>query len=343
MEKQVLVISEKDVQDIIGERHIDLNREIEKALLITGQKKCILPDKISQIFDGSVQTRINCMPATLLEEKVSGMKWVSVFPTNSKKGIKNVSGAVLLSEIRTGKLLCLCSATVLTALRTAAVGAVAAKYLAPRKVDTIGFIGGGEEAKFHLIQIKKMFPQIRYCKIASRTSVSEKRFVEEMSACYPQITFLKCGSNFQNAVKGADIVVTATSSQEQLLQTDWIEPGMLYIHVGGVEDEYGVVKRADKIVCDDWEAVKHRAQTISRMYQEGYLEDKDIYANLCEIIQGERPGREDDKEFIYFDSVGLATIDIYLAYQIYQAAQKENIGKYVDLENVVHVDYSKYI
>ena len=68
-------------------------------------------------------------------------------------------------------------------------------------------------------------------------------------------------------------------------------PECFYIHVGGWEDEYGVALKADKIVCDDWNASKHRTQTICRMYKEGLLKDKDIYADLAEIIAGQKKGR----------------------------------------------------
>ena len=72
------------------------------------------------------------------------------------------------------------------------------------------------------------------------------------------------------------------------------------VKILGWEDEYGVAQKADKIVCDDWEVVKHRSQTLCRMYKDGLLKDSDIYANLSELIAGTKPGRENDNEFIYF-------------------------------------------
>ena len=91
-----------------------------------------------------------------------------------------------------------------------------------------------------------------------------------------------------------DIIVTAISGQAPVLKARDVRAGMLYIHVGGWEDEYGVALKADKIVCDDWNASKHRTQTICRMYKEGLLKDKDIYADLAEIIAGQKKGRESD-------------------------------------------------
>ena len=105
-----------------------------------------------------------------------------------------------------------------------------------------------------------------------------------------------------------------------------MDEGTFYCHVAGLEDEYAVAERADKIVVDDWEVVKHRTQTISRMYNEKLLRDEDIYANLSEIISGNKLGRENDKEFIYFNSVGLSFLDIALSNWMYEKVVEQKKG-----------------
>ena len=143
---------------------------------------------------------------------------------------------------------------------------------------------------------------------------------------HSDIEFIPCGNDYEAAVKDSDIIVTAISGQEEILKAKWIKEGSLYIHVAGLEDEYNVSKRAAKIVCDDWECIKHRTQTISRMYKDGLLNDSDIYGNLDEIITGKKKGRENDSEFIYFCSVGLAYIDVSFAKYIYEKCVDEEIG-----------------
>lgn len=331
MKEKVLILTEQDVLQAVQNPKFDIIDEVEHALVIHIGNQVMVPDKISQVFNQKTQERINCMPATLLSEKVSGVKWVSVFPPNIEKGRDNVSGSILLSELEYGTLLAVVSATLLTTMRTAAVGAVAAKYLAKKDVSIIGFIGSGEEAKMHLIMICKVHKNIRHCKVASRRPESEIKFIKELSNLFPDIQFEACKSDYEKSVRGSDIVVTATSCQEELLKAEWIEAGMLYIHVGGLEDEFGVSEKATKIVCDDWEAVKHRTQTISRRYKQGLLKDDEIHGNLGNIISGKIVGREFEEEFIYFNSVGLATIDIYLAKCIYQIAKEQCRGAGVDM------------
>ena len=142
--------------------------------------------------------------------------------------------------------------------------------------------------------------------------------------------FVACGNDYQAAVKDADIIVTAISGQKDILKACWIKKGAFYIHVAGWEDEYAVPKSAAKIVCDDWECIKHRTQTISRMYKEGLLKDDEIYGNLDEIVAGEKPGRESADEFIYFCSVGLAFIDVSFANYTYEKAKKLNKGTWFE-------------
>ena len=303
----------------------------------------IMPDKISQIFDEVSQNRINCMPATLIDEKICGMKWVSVFPSNAPKGVQNVTGIMLLSELETGFPIAVIDGTLSTKMRTAAVGCTAAKYLAPSKVETIGIIGAGEEARMHFTLLKHMFPTIKVCRVSSLNTEIEQGFIDKFKDIVPDVKFITCNNDSHHCASGADIIVTAISGQSPVLKAADITKGGLYIHVGGWEDEYGVAQKANKIVCDEWEVVKHRSQTLCRMYKEGLLKDGDIYANLSELIAGTKVGRENDDEFIYFNSVGLSYIDINFANYIYEEAKKRGLGQNVVMAENNNVDYISLI
>ena len=79
-------------------------------------------------------------------------------------------------------------------------------------------------------------------------------------------------------------------------------------------------------MCDDCETVKHRTQTVSRCYQDGVITDEDVHGNLIDVLSGEIAGRENDEEFIYFNAVGLAYVDVSIAYAMYEKALKANVG-----------------
>lgn len=303
---------------------------VERSFLSWREGKVILPDKSSQIIDGGWQNRVNCMPATLLDEGVSGAKLVSVFPENAGKGIPNVSGAIVLLSARTGERLAVMDAGFVTALRTALVGALGAKRLSKPEPKTLGILGSGEQARMHALVLCGLFPSIKECRVASRNPAHSASAVSELSRLMDGVDLADCGDAFKRSASGADIVVTAISGQEEVLRAAWLSPGALYIHVGGLEDEYDVALKADKIVCDSWEAVKHRAQTISRMYKDGILSDGDIHADIAEVISGEKPGREGETEIIYFDSVGMAFTDIAIAYELLERCKPLGLGVSVE-------------
>lgn len=333
----IKTISQEDVAAIFKGNADAIYSIIEDSFKKYLADDIIMPDKISQIFDEASQNRINCMPATLIDEKICGMKWVSVFPSNAPKGVQNVTGIMLLSELETGFPIAVIDGTLSTKMRTAA------KYLAPSKVETIGIIGAGEEARMHFTLLKHMFPTIKECRVSSLNTEIEQGFIDKFKDIVPDVKFVTCNNDSHLCASGADIIVTAISGQSPVLKAADITKGGLYIHVGGWEDEYGVAQKANKIVCDEWEVVKHRSQTLCRMYKEGLLNDEDIHANLSELIAGTKVGRENDDEFIYFNSVGLSYIDINFANYIYEEAKKRGLGQDVVMAENNVVDYASLI
>lgn len=321
-----LLISVNDQKQIFKNNMEAAIATVEYAFSRKAVNDIYLPDKISHVFDELTQNRINCMPGALLSDGVYGVKWVAVFPENPKEGYRNVTGTTILSELSHGHTLSVMDSGYLTDIRTAAVGATAAKYLSKADSEIIGFIGAGQQARRHLDTIMTVRPSIKKCYVSSRTSQTVADFIEEERFLHPAVEFIDCGNDYKRAVCQADIIVTAISGQCDLLKAAWIKEGAFYIHVAGWEDEYAVAQKASKIVCDEWENVKHRTQTISRMYKEGILKDEDIYGNLIEIITGKKSGRDNDKEFIYFCSVGLAFIDVAFARFVYEQAKKNGLG-----------------
>ncbi len=324
-------------EDLLKAGCLDFNMAIkaaEAAMLANRRGEVIFPDKIVQIFNQETQERINCLPATLTSEKVCGMKWVSVFPPNvSLYGLQNLTALFVLSEIEKGFPLAVLEGTLASNIRVGTMGAIAAKYLAPPSPEVIGFIGSGEQSKMHLLAMKAVRPGITRCRIGAKTVEEEEQFIEQMAPILPGMSFLGTKTDLEQAIRDADIIVTATSAQAPLLKADWMKPGSFYSHIGGWEDEYAVAQRCQKIVCDHWDTVKHRTQTLSRMYKEGLLRDKDIYADLDELVAGDKPGRDDMNECIYFNAVGLAYVDIGIAWAMYQRASERGFGQLLTLQD----------
>lgn len=323
-------------EDLLEAGCLDLNMAMsaaEQAMLAFREGRIMFPDKIVQIFNDESQERINCLPATLLDDKVCGVKWVSVFPTNPvQHDRQNLSAVIVLSEIEQGFPIAFMDGTLCSNMRVGAMGGVAAKHFARPDAERIGFIGAGEQAKMHLIAMKTVIPGLRECRVSALSEHEERQFATEMGALFADIEFTCVGNDGRAAMDGADILVTATSAQAPLLKADWMPPGSLYSHVGGWEDEYAVAAQCDTIVCDDWDTVKHRTQTLSRMYKDGELTDADIAANLVEVVAGEKPGRTTSDERVYFNAVGLAYVDVAIAHAMYQRAAAAGRGQTLTLQ-----------
>ena len=314
----------------------------EKAMLAFREDKILFPEKIVQIFNDETQERINCLPATLVPEQVCGMKWVSVFPRNPERfGIQNLSAVVILSEIEKGFPIAYMDGTLCSNMRVGAMGGIAAKHFARDDSKSIAFIGAGEQAKMHLISMKTAVPSLEECRISAKYDHEEKQFIDEMAPLFPSMQFVAAGTNGQKAMDGADILVTATSAQAPLLKAAWMKPGAFYSHIGGWEDEYAVAKQCQKIICDDWETVKHRTQTLSRMYKDGELKDDEVYANLVEVIAGEKAGRENAEERVYFNAVGLAYVDVAIANAMYQRAKEKGAGQKLAIQETMIFQHEK--
>lgn len=287
--------------------------------------RVLLPEKASQIIDQVTQSRVNCMPATVFDEGTSGVKLVSVFPDNPKKGLPNVSGLMVLLDIKDGHPLAVLDAGFVTSLRTALVGGLAARWLAPEAPSSIALLGSGEQAKAHLLVMAALFPTLRECRVSSRTRKGADRLTVSLVGRIDGMRITSCGDDHGKAACGADIIITAISGQQPILKADWVKEGCFYCHVGGWEDEYAVVEKATKIVCDDWSALKHRGSpTLARMYNEGFLSDDEIYGSLADIVSNHLRGRESAEEIIYFNSIGLAFTDVIVARRL--AEQCRNGG-----------------
>lgn len=334
-------------EDLLDAGCFDLRMAMEvaeKTMIAFEEHHILFPEKTVQIFNQASQDRINCLPATLLDEQICGMKWVSVFPRNPKQyDVQNLSAVFILSEIETGFPVAVMEGTLASNMRVAAMGGIAAKHLARKDCHSIGFIGAGEQAKMHLLAMKVVRPRLKECRVAAKTAVEEEQFIDELSPLLPDMSFIRANTMARDAMQDTDILVTATSAQAPLLKAEWMKPGAFYSHIGGWEDEYAVAQQCDKIICDDWATVTHRTQTLSRMYAEGLLSHNDIHADLHELVSGHKPGRESDDERIYFNAVGLAYVDVALAQTMFKRAQSAHIGQQLNLQESMVFEHKNII
>jgi alanine dehydrogenase len=300
----------------------------EKALGYTQ-----MPPKIYLNFskyNGDLRT----MPAYLERLDVASVKIVNSHPENPKKyGIPTVSATALLLNPKTGELLSIMGANNITAMRTAAAGGIAAKYLAKRKSKIASFVGAGVQARAQLVALLSVFPNLEEIRVYDISPQAAQSFVSETKNKAPQCK-ITAFCNVTETFNRADIVVTTTPSKKPIVLEPWVSDGTHFNCIGAdaplkEELDPAILKRA-KIVVDDWEQAAHSGE-INVPFSKGILKKPDVWAELGEIIIGTKLARTSDEEITIFDSTGLAIQDAVTVDLAYKKAISQKIGCFIDI------------
>ncbi len=328
-----------DQDDVIRAGALDMGRVIERvelALSLLESGDVVDPPKSVLRWSEdpemeSIRGRVNFLSAYLGGDiDAVGMKWVGSFPANRERGLPRATALIILNDPITGVPVALLEGSVISAARTGAMTGLAAKYLARPDTSTIGIIGTGVQARTQLLALCAVLHDVTDVRIYNRTRDTAERFAAEMAGrTGRQITIV---DSPEQAVRGLDLALVATTAHQPLMHGAWLAPGMLSVQFSGHECDFEVIRRADKIVCDQWETVKHRGITTPAvMYQQGLLDDSAIHADLQQIVAGKRAGRETPDELIHFAAIGLGVNDVAVASMVYETAKAMGLGTELSL------------
>jgi alanine dehydrogenase len=293
---------------------------IEKAFAAHGRNETQMPVKVYLDlvkYDGDFRA----MPAYL--DGSAGVKWVNSHPHNPERhGLPAVLGMYILSDPKTALPLAVMDATYLTAARTGAAAAVAAKHLA-RDPSSVGFIGCGVQARTMLAALRVVWSGDFDVLGADRSDIAAQRFAAEVGGRSVSV----------EEAAGCDIVCTATPSREPVVRREWIRPGTHINAMGadahGKQELEAAILLDAKVVVDDWQQAGESGE-VNVPLEQGVLEPDQIYATLGSICAGHKKGRTSKEEITVFDSTGLAVQDVALARLVYEQATAEDIGREVD-------------
>ncbi len=297
---------------------------VESAFREKGEGRMEMPPKIG--IHTMPDAFLHAMPAYLPRQKAAGMKWVGGYPENTKRGLPYITGLLILNDAETGIPIALMDCTWITAMRTGAATAVAARYLARPESETLGVLGCGVQGRSNLEALQTTFPLKKALVYDSQPDVS-KRFAREVGAQLG-IEVVPVDSP-KEAVSGCDIVVTAgpiLRKPHATIQQGWLSPGAFASLVDF--DSYWcpeALRESDKFCTDDVAQLLH--------YREiGYFQEiPPIYADLGELATGRKPGREKPEERTLACNLGLAIDDIATAPLIYGRALERGIGTWLAL------------
>ena len=264
---------------------------------------------------------IHAMPAYIPSLESAGMKWVSGYPANQEKGLPYISGLLVLNDPDTGFPTTVMDCTWITAQRTGAATAVAAKHLARPESEIAGIIACGVQGRSNLEALACSFPLKHVSAYDLNQEISE-RFAAEMGATLN--LEIKPVKTPEEAVRGMDLVVTSgpiLKKPDPVIGPGWLEPGSFACPVDF--DSYWkgeALAEVDKLATDD-------IPQMAYYRKEGYFQTTpQPYADLGDIAAGKKPGRENYKERTIAINLGCALEDMAVAIQISKRARKKGIG-----------------
>ncbi len=300
---------------------------VEDAFKLHQQGLTKLPYKTVLDLGEKERGRCNAMPAYVGGDyDVFGIKWIAGFPKNPiRHGLPRGTGLFILNDSWKGIPLAIMDCTLLSALRTGAVTGVGAKYMARPDSESLALIGAGVQARTQLEALKIAIPDLKEARAFDIRIETAESFAVEMSKKFSMK--VKAVNSAEEAVRGADIVVTVTVADEPIVKQAWMKQGSFFSAVGSYqEEEFAVVKNSDKVVVDSLQHVLHReTPVIALMIKRGMIKQEDII-ELSDIITGSAEGRTGPEERIFFSPIGMAIEDICVSNKAYLLAVEKGIG-----------------
>lgn len=319
----LLVLSQQDVEQLL-----DMEGCIEamaEALASLARGEVHVPLRVVVRPDGE-DTFLGLMPAHRGGgAPLYSLKTVCVFPDNPERGLDAHQGTVTLFDGETGETRALLNASAVTAIRTAAVSAVATRLLAREDARELAILGAGVQARSHLeaMRLVRDFDRVR---IFSPTPAHAKTLAKSGGA--------QAVETAQEAVQGADVVVTATSSVDPVLRREWLKEGAHVNVVGGrppaMRELDVATVAASAFYVDRRESAENEAFDYRDALESGAIGPGHIRGEIGEVLIGTAPGRGSPDELTVFRSLGLAVEDLAAAEYVVRRAREQGVGTEVD-------------
>jgi ornithine cyclodeaminase len=310
----------RDCMEVVGEALSNLARGEGVQPLRSG---FLLPDR---------QGVLAWMPGSLAAGRPFGIKVLSVVDNPGELGVDSHQGGVMIFDPANGAPLALCEAGAITAVRTAAVSALATEKLARPDAATVAILGAGTQASSHIEAMLAVRPVSRF-RVWSRDPEKVQLFAKKQAARHGVI--VEVAADVASAVGGADIVCTTTSASEPILSAEALEPGM---HINAVGASIPSWRELDPdilphvtLFTDRRESLANEAGEYIKGLEEGFVEAGMVIPEIGEVLNNDHPGRTSETEITLFRSLGLAVEDIVSAQLVYLRAVERGVGTQVEM------------
>jgi ornithine cyclodeaminase len=301
---------------------------VEGALRAQGCGETVIEPRVHLEPDPAFRGHFNVLRGYIAPLALAGVKVVGDYVDNYKHGLPSEMAFLNLFDPRTGMPLALLDATAITDMRTGAMTALGAKYLARPDAKVLGHIGARGSAYWNLRLLDHLF-DFHEIRVHSRRPESRRAFTERLSQELGKE--VRAVDTWQACLEGAHIQVEASrlEAPQPLFQTAWIETGNLVVPYGTMSAvELTLTDVMDKLVVDDWGQCKGgKLGSLRAHVAAGKLSEASLYAEICEIVAGDKPGRERPEATILFWHRGLSLTDIALGAAMLEKAKRLDLGQ----------------
>ena len=265
--------------------------------------------------------------------KALGVKLVSVYPDNLKKGINACTATIILENAETGEVNAIMDGTYLTCLRTGALSGAATELLSRNDSKIFTLVGTGDQAECQLDAVLAV-RDIKEVRVYSRNIDNVKKFIERVSPGKTQ-KFVACNSS-DEVIENADIITAVTVSNDPVFDGKKVKKGC---HINGVGsytpemseiDEY-IVCNSGKIIVDTMDGTINETGDFLKPMKKGLFKKEMITGELGDLVDGKCKSRENSDEITFFETTGSAVFDLVTAKKLYDAAIKKNMGQIIEL------------
>ncbi|MCP5373481.1 MAG: ornithine cyclodeaminase family protein [Hyphomicrobiales bacterium] len=302
---------------------------VEEALRAQGLGQTVIETRVHLVPESSDKGHFNVLRGVVKPLGVAGVKVVGDFVDNYKVDLPSEVAVLNLFDPVTGVPKAFIDATAITDMRTGAVTAIGAKYLARKDCKVLGHIGARGTAYWNVRLLDHLydFDEIR---VHSRRPESREAFGARLSADLGKP--VRVVDNWHDCLAGADIMVEASRLPEPkpLFLTDWVKKGAFVVPYGTMSAvELSLTDIMDKVVVDDWGQCKPGRPfgSLRRHVDEGKVTEQTLHAEMGQIVAGHKPGRERDDETNLFWHRGLSTTDIALGWALMVKARDRGLGQ----------------
>lgn len=329
MSKGCLRLSEADVDRVLCP---DMAREaVRDALICHSKGNCVQPLKQYTRPGGRAAEyehgRFISMPAYVGSPiDAAGMKWIAGFQRNIELNRPRASARLLLNSVVTGEVISEMECAVLSARRTAAVAALCVEQLAVDKPLTVSLLGAGPINHAVLEALLAAGSSIRRIRVFD----PKRARVDQMRAGFSgfELPALTASRSAECCVRNSDVVIAATSGAKSYLEKDWISSGTLLVMLSLDDPTPELFLSADKVLTDDFDQCNREQKLINKLVIDGLYSRRQVYADLGEILAGDKPGREHEGEVILVNPMGMAVEDVAVGKATYMAAKQQGVGEY---------------